>query len=247
MAEINSEPTTADPIRTLLERRAQVQQWLQRLDDIGVEAESRVVRRVRADYEQRLDEVLRELGDHQETLQSDVAELRERLRLSGERHEEAVDALDEARLRNRIGEIGAEEWEERRPELEQAVAESEAARDEASLELARREELLAEIQDAAAHEATAGVRAAEPWLELPTLDQPDDTNEAAPADAPLLDGGEPQGGGFLEDLDRAIGAGAADGEEEIDTRPPPGVKCPDCGYTNDANAWYCGVCGVDLA
>ena len=54
---------------------------------------------------------------------------------------------------------------------------------------------------------------------------------------------------FLEDLDRAIAATAPTGEAsepETDTRPQPGLKCPDCGYSNDPAAWYCGVCGVDL-
>lgn len=31
-----------------------------------------------------------------------------------------------------------------------------------------------------------------------------------------------------------------------DTEPVPGIKCPSCGYTNEATAWYCEVCGVDL-
>ena len=60
---------------------------------------------------------------------------------------------------------------------------------------------------------------------------------------------------FLEELDRAIAATGqrddeAPGSEEeptADTRPRAGVKCPECGYSNDAGAWFCGVCGVDLA
>ena len=56
---------------------------------------------------------------------------------------------------------------------------------------------------------------------------------------------------FLQELDRAIAATAPTGEggepdEETSARPQPGLKCPDCGYSNDPAAWYCGVCGVDL-
>lgn len=28
--------------------------------------------------------------------------------------------------------------------------------------------------------------------------------------------------------------------------PPPGLKCGECGYTNDLSAWFCGVCGADV-
>ncbi|HET7321165.1 MAG TPA: zinc ribbon domain-containing protein, partial [Longimicrobiaceae bacterium] len=65
----------------------------------------------------------------------------------------------------------------------------------------------------------------------------------APTEAPAI----PREKDFLEELDRVIASTEPAEEEEPDTRPPPGVKCPDCGYMNDANAWYCGVCGVDLA
>ncbi|CAN5611857.1 hypothetical protein BH23GEM8_BH23GEM8_19190 [soil metagenome] len=61
---------------------------------------------------------------------------------------------------------------------------------------------------------------------------------------------------FLKQLDRAIGGSdeAASTESAVNSeeaseqfRPTPGTKCPECGYTNDPEAWYCGVCGVDLA
>jgi hypothetical protein len=61
---------------------------------------------------------------------------------------------------------------------------------------------------------------------------------------------------FLKQLDRAISGSdeaastvsSLNGEEDTEQfRPTPGTKCPECGYTNDPEAWYCGVCGVDLA
>jgi hypothetical protein len=67
---------------------------------------------------------------------------------------------------------------------------------------------------------------------------------------------EPDDFEFLKQLDRAIGGSdetastepAVNGEEDLEQfRPTPGTKCPECGYTNDPEAWYCGVCGVDLA
>lgn len=61
----------------------------------------------------------------------------------------------------------------------------------------------------------------------------------------------PPAADFLDEVDRVLQEdplqpGYTLTEEELDTRPKPGVKCPDCGYTNDAQAWYCGVCGADL-
>lgn len=40
----------------------------------------------------------------------------------------------------------------------------------------------------------------------------------------------------------------ANAEDEFDpeTVPKPGIKCGNCGYTNDATAWFCGVCGADI-
>lgn len=38
-------------------------------------------------------------------------------------------------------------------------------------------------------------------------------------------------------------------EDEVpsaEKAPPPGLKCGECGYTNDLSAWFCGVCGADV-
>jgi hypothetical protein len=35
-------------------------------------------------------------------------------------------------------------------------------------------------------------------------------------------------------------------DEDVDTSPKPGIKCAECGYTNDVSAWFCGVCGADI-
>ena len=56
---------------------------------------------------------------------------------------------------------------------------------------------------------------------------------------------------FLAEIDRALDddvtLSAEEGEEPgPDTSPKPGLKCPECGYTNDISAWFCGVCGADI-
>jgi|GEM_PF-2307465 len=83
--------------------------------------------------------------------------------------------------------------------------------------------------------------------DLPGTDDDEDTVEQP--------SGERDDFGFLRDLDRALsgregndlGINAASDEDPELFRPKPGSKCPECGYTNDPEAWYCGVCGVDLA
>lgn len=63
--------------------------------------------------------------------------------------------------------------------------------------------------------------------------------------------------GVLTELEAALTESATDAEiavtgtatatdEEADTAPKPGIKCGECGYTNDVNAWFCGVCGADV-
>lgn len=248
-------------VNELLARRAQVMDWLGRLEEVRDAESERVVDRVRADYEERLRKVVRELSAHLESLHAELSAARERRREAESRFREAEDALHEARLRHRIGELSAEAWEARRPGLEGAVGEVAAEREAAVAEVRRLEEVLSQIDsgvlvppvpdedpDATLAEALLAVEtprpAARPAAETATLG----FEEVLPEPAALDDGLE-----FLEELDRALAASTEDPEEEEeageeeDTRPGKGTKCPECGYTNDVEAWYCGVCGIDLA
>ena len=117
-------------------------------------------------------------------------------------------------------------------------------------------EPLAEVEPWAETEAEAEQESGpEPAVEA----EGEPEGEAEPEPLPTF-GGEPEptdppataasvDEGFLEELDRALAvpSGLEEVESEADTRPVPGAKCPECGYTNDPTAWYCGVCGVDLS
>lgn len=329
MTPSEHEIASADTASQLLARRAQLQDWLGRLESVDDDIPAQVASRVRADYEERLAAVVAELSVHSETLATDRQILDERLIEATERHDAAVDALEEARLRHRIGELSDEDWETRRPGLEAELREAADGRAAVESEIAALAELLAQIappevppatddsadtvefpnqvgvaaQTSTAELASTGEvgdadsRAAfDEWVpELPVLDGSpspevpaapqeaaaasesdsyldvsaygvsdetelgDDlleiTNFAAAAEA-LADEVDPQPAdddyAFLQELDRTIAATAPAAESEEDpeqveaTRPQPGLKCPDCGYSNDPAAWYCGVCGVDL-
>jgi hypothetical protein len=345
----------AEAASELLARRAQLQEWLHRLDRVEDEIPVQVKRRVRADYEQRLAEVVTELSEHSEALSADREQLDETLLAAAERHDRATDALEEARLRHLIGELSSEEWESRRPDLETEVEAARADREATETEIRALDDLLSQLGAAAAapeaeseevelpvlgsadeetveapsRAAAATEPEAEPtaedfadeaeeWVpDLPEIETPADwgqpvttaeVGEAAPdqlaereepsaaAEEELPIMGDPMDVSsyeseekapanddlveittfaaaaealadevetapadddyaFLEELDRAIAATAPSGsgsesdsreEEPQATRPQPGLKCPDCGYSNDPAAWYCGVCGVDL-
>lgn len=119
-------PERRDEITALIEQRAVLKGWLLRLADHGAEVPAHVVERVRADYLDRLQRTTEQLTPHLEGLRQDLTELREQWEAAAARHSAAVDALEEGRLRQLIGEIGDETWREQEPELSAAV-EAEAA------------------------------------------------------------------------------------------------------------------------
>lgn len=321
-------------VAELLEHRAQLQDWLRRLDEFD-DTPPQVAQRVRQDYEQRLEEVITELGAHSESLTADRERLEEARFAAAQRHDAAADTLEEVRLRHRIGEVPAEEWDERRPELEAEVEVAAGERSELEEEIEALDELLMQITVGVTDTPAIPERSAEVEAEPEAqVAEEDDATELSPpnsrqrevgvhavADFPEaaheseveeddsavaaltvnaddgydpagieLDSGElddddddagipeitrfgvtlesedegeelaperdPEDYTFLEELDRAIAATAPKGssngahkddEASPETRPQPGLKCPACGYSNDASDWYCGVCGVDLA
>src|SRR5689334_387609 len=101
MATANSEQVAAadGTIEALLERRAQYEQWLARLDATGDKAPAAVRERVRSDYEARLRSVIDELRGHAATIRQELEQHRAtQSRLSAERRG-VEEALAEAEVR----------------------------------------------------------------------------------------------------------------------------------------------------
>lgn len=256
-----------DEVDELLIQQAQLQSWLGNLDEHSADVPARVAARVRGDYQARLDGVVERLAGHQDAIRADLDRLRDELRAAEQRHEETGDELEEYRLRHRIGELDDDAWGERRADLEAQVEVAAAAEAAARGEVRRLEELLEQFEPAPEPDPEpVSDGAAEAELAAPSAEpEPDPALPAAEAepDPPRFAWEtEPQRTApeddldFLTGLDRAIstpvtppvGVGdASDAGETEETRPRPGAKCPECGYTNDSTAWYCGVCGVDLA
>jgi hypothetical protein len=79
MTPSEQHPAGAEAASELLSRRAQLQEWLQRLDTVDDDIPPQVKRRVRADYEHRLAAVVADLAVHSESLTADREVLEERL------------------------------------------------------------------------------------------------------------------------------------------------------------------------
>jgi len=273
----------ANDVTSLLKLRETVQSWLARLDANHDLANERVRARVREDYERRLAETLQALAAHHETIRAQLRDAEDRLRSAEQEREDAADALEEARLRNLIGELSDTDWEGRREILVGDVAAVTEREEGERAEARRLRELLEqldseggstvesfvepEVQSVERAPAMVGdpsPSAGDAGDALGQLEKASAVNGAELDDdleprLPLDDPREPEiEDGFLSEIDRALDGAEAeksapqpmleDGlEEEIaDTAPKPGLKCSECGYTNDLGAWYCGVCGADV-
>jgi hypothetical protein len=254
------------PIEELTRRRTLLQQWLARLDEVSSEAPGHVTERVRADYQARLREVTEQLGAHRESLAEELGARRGELERAEAHLSQARDALEEALLRHRIGEVEDEEWGTRRPELAGAVSAAEEEVERAREEVERLDSLLSEMAGAPAAAysgddtlpeyppaAPAAEESAEEAVDLAWLEE----IETGPA----LSGARPAPDeettaddlAFLEELDRAIAGSttpppraAEDPDRTLDADRAGMLLCKECGAINEPGGWYCEVCGSEL-
>lgn len=137
---------TQEEASKLIEQRAQLKRWLARLEECSTDVPEHITARVRDDYEERLRLIAEQLGPHSEGIRRELEEMRELLGIADEALILAADALSEAQLRQRIGEIAAETWAEQEPELRSALEAAEAETQRIRRECDRLGELLAEIE-----------------------------------------------------------------------------------------------------
>lgn len=246
-------------VKDLLDRRSVVQGWIDRLDSQEGSVTERVLRRVREDYENRLQEVLNALATHRLLVQEELDRSSRRLDEAEEEHLAALDELEEGRLRNMIGEIEDAAWADRSQLLDEVAQAAKDRQETAQAESLRLRDLLLQLD-----ERTIDVPVSRPPIPLmedeeidgvlasPLLGEADDL---APGDEEEDDQGftafDAENETFLEQIDRALtdlpaNALEDDVEDGEDTVPKPGLKCGECGYTNDLSAWFCGVCGADV-
>jgi hypothetical protein len=229
-------------VSDLLDRRARLLGWLANLDQ-APHSNPRAVERIRRDYTERLESTMKELAGCFESLRDQKSRLAAALQEAEEAHRLARDELDEAELRHEIGELQPSEWEARRTALVRVVDAAAGTEQAIRRDAADLDEVLADLQD--------GLDGVPPGL--PKLaDQPTPSGAAPPVGVvgesveAGREGASPPAPAPDGDDGSAHEVGASEEEDLAATRPGPGVKCVDCGYTNDFDARYCGVCGVDL-
>jgi chromosome segregation ATPase len=259
--EMDNRPDGGD-VHELLERRATVQGWLARLGEQTGKVSDRVFDRVRADYERRLQDTLQALASHRDGVRDELDRTTTRFIAAEEAHLRAEEELEEARLRYVIGEIEEGRWSQVEPDLAAAV--TAAAEDVVQIrgEADRLRDLLEQLEErtptptpvfaieiALQEEEIVEVTSRPPSASAPLDFDEIRSFEELDGDLPEIDGLadlEPDDA-FLDRIDRALASPEV--ESDIlseDTAPKPGIKCAECGYTNDLSAWFCGVCGADI-
>ena len=156
----DSTGSSLDQVAALDEERRRYEAWLAQLDERHVATPERVLQRVRADYQERLHDVVTRLGEHAELLSNAVEERArtvDELRAAEQEHQ---DARAEAELRAMVGEYGPEQWRELAAQADEQLASLAERRGAAEAELARLEQVLALARQADGAEPAAPDEAA---------------------------------------------------------------------------------------
>jgi len=187
-----STPEPANPIDALLEERSRFQQWLNRLDSTGSDAPPAVRDKIRSDYQQRLDQVMEQLGTHAESVAEQLATLRVQQADLATQESHAQETLAEAELRHAVGEYEESEWERVRGGSERVLIDvrEELARvsdeitrlGEVQLLIATPPETAAEPEPEVVEEPAAAAAEGDDWE--PTIPLAEEPAEATPPAAP---------------------------------------------------------------
>lgn len=149
-------------IEELLGTRQQLTEWLQKISDAGGDVPGSVRERVRADYEGRLAEVVFSLRGHSETLTSTVDTLRASLGAQNRIREQEEETIAEVELRFHVGEYDETEWTRRHDASQRTLEEALSAISQLTADIARFEEVLGQIHEDVASEASAMTEVVEP-------------------------------------------------------------------------------------
>ena len=106
-----AKPTSeADTIESLLEQRAQFEQWLAKLDSAANKAPASVRHKVRGDYEARLRGVIERLRGHAATIAGELERHQGSQAELDRQRRDAEEELAEAEVRHAVGEYTEDEW-----------------------------------------------------------------------------------------------------------------------------------------
>jgi len=94
----------------LLQQRRKYEDWLAKLDQAGSRAPEAVRKKVRADYQARLEAVVAELGTHVDSIETALAGRRDTVAELDARRVDVEERLAEAEVRHVVGEYSDDEW-----------------------------------------------------------------------------------------------------------------------------------------
>ncbi len=121
-----------DALRSLIAERQQYEQWITSLDARREGTPEHVFERVKADYQTRLERVLKDIGGHAEELQLSISTLSSRLVEVAREEDTRREGLQEAELRAAVGEYEPAQWEQLKGDSEREL--DKIAADRASLD-----------------------------------------------------------------------------------------------------------------
>lgn len=173
-------------MRSLLERRSTLQDWLTNLANLGSRYRPAVTERVREDYQARLGEVAAELEGHRGAVESSLEGRRVvKAELDG-RFDSKSAEIEESELRFQIGEFDESTWVSRRDEHASKLESIQAELDVAAAAVLEMETVLAELDGMSGAGRLPGPEPkSEPKPEL--VQQPDPAAEPEPEPDPVVD------------------------------------------------------------
>lgn len=259
-------------IQKLLDERQQIEQWIKRLEE---KPPSRVRDRVRQDYEERRNELIRELQGHADAVRDSLAEKEEARRRMGELAHTLEDRLAEAELRHEVGEYSDGEWQKVQADAGAELTAVRARLATVQEELDRLSEVvrLIESGDAApkpdAPSQPAAATTAPPTAPVAEAPAPK-APSAQPAEARASDAQPFDELAFLKSVTegselpptrRASGEHRPPAANDAEPAEQPAspfrrasteqaqktLRCAECGTMNLPTEWYCEQCGAELA
>jgi hypothetical protein len=256
--------TEDNSIESLLEQRAQYEQWLAKLDNASEKAPQAVRQKVRADYEVRLRGVIERLRGHSATIAEELQRHQTNQSELDTQRRHAEEELAEAEVRHAVGEFGDDEWLRMSEESDGRLNGLREQLKTVGHEIGRLMEVHALI--------SAPIKPAPP--------PPEDVIERSPPPPPTPPMAEPvaeapkpapkqqasrkeeHGGGPVDELAflKSVGdeeankpaaprrpsnpGAGAQGSRAVETAPPPPAPGGKAGAPNVAKTLKCGECGT---
>jgi hypothetical protein len=270
-----AKPTSdTDTIESLLEQRAQYEQWLAKLDAAANNAPAAVRQKIRGDYEGRLRGVIERLRGHAATISGELERHQGSQTELDDQRRQAEEELAEAEVRHAVGEYTDEEWQQISQESESRLNGLREQLRSVGAEIARLAEVQALISGPSRQAEPAPTPRAEPVIEKGPPPPPPPPPEPAVAAAPGAPRQAPRTAPPPRQPEPATTPAAADDEltflksaaRAVETAAPPApapsapaaaktgapgmaktLKCGECGTLNRPTEWYCERCGAELA